>query len=458
MEALFVLVRDSCGDCEYSELVLVMLLRLSRLESERPWFTSEMVAHWRDTEDLQRMIRRSDKKKPYRIKTISLLVDSGQLKKVIDLIDQWFMFDARIIKKIHSLNVYAARLCLSIGCPQFDPDSSGEFADWLIENFDHQDPQIFVGFVTNHKMDGQDIAKIINHVPETLRYLYDYELNTNSKTIVEMAILHGMAQKLHPNCFSIPELSDSAIKAQVKYPPDDFPMDPAWLADDNSGPKSDAELKDYGPIFHADYLFYYSKRWDADPPVDPNNIEELQEIYDDDPRRLVAAALCDTYRPQTIPLKTVEWFIAHFGANNLYLFAHAFINCDSLEGGRLLLEYAPSLLLYVKDWSLTDAAFTDLVIEYGAGHKMLPQPGKGDAYNQAVKTNEYLLTEGSVQLYESDLILILDSNFPMTPHKLALAFRDDRGWPQLAKYLESKTNEYRQEYEACCELLYPSTP
>jgi hypothetical protein len=450
MEEQIQLVR-SHGSCEDPELTLVLLLRLSYLRGPRPWFTPEISAHWVATENFRDVIHVDDEEKHYMIRALGLLVDRGYLKAVVDLVDRHFILDAPTIKKIHLRDTYAAKLCISNENTRFDRDSIDELTDWVIENFDHRDPQIFIGLLFAPGGDNQSIAKILNHVPEVLKYLKPSELFTDSKQVVELAIFHGMAHKVYPECFMLEGLSASAIAFKPKYPPDDFPMDPAWLVKFHP---ENMRLEDYSPTFQADYRFYTRMLWETNQLVDSANIVELQKIFNDDRRLLVVAALCETYQPSTIPLETVKWFIASFDAGDLYLFAYLFTNCDSLEGSALLLKHAPLLLEYIKDWSLADVALTDLLIEYGAGHKLLPYSGKGDNYKQAVRMDDYLLTQGSFRASDEYLRLLLESSHFVTPHRLALYFRNKQDWPQLAEYLQSKTAEYRQEYEACCELLF----
>jgi hypothetical protein len=442
--------------CEDPELTLVLLLWLGHLRGWISWFTPTMSAHWKAIRNLNcpTELRQSV---PYSTRALHLLLDNHQIREATNLIiDCNFTLDASVLDRIYSMSPYAAKLCLSAPHIVLDKDSIGELTDWVIAHFDYRDSWLFVRFFEQDNKDYQSLEKIITHAPEALKYLSDNLTHIKSKRIVEMFIFYGAHQKLHPYSFNLEGLPESVSNFRPKYDADKLPVEASWLADQSRYELNHETLEAHSLAFREDFWFYCNGlgRYPDYPLAISNDIPKMQKIYDNDSKQLVLAAIHRGNGQWTITQDSAQWFVSHYDASNLYLFACLFQRCEALEGAASILRHAPLLLKHISRWSLERSDLTELLEEYGACHKIKPRPGKGDAYNHVVKVHDYITDRLTANFSDNDRELLLESRYPIPPYLLAYQLYRREYWPQLEGYLQEQTVEYREEYEACREMLF----
>jgi hypothetical protein len=453
MEEEYQAVRDFLNENKDPVLTLTMHLRLAWVRCPRHWFTLEMRQHMESIAHLNEWLPQ-EKRDLHAQRAINLLLANGQLKETIDCIANLrFSFDAAILGTMQLMNPYAVQLCFSSRTVYFDPELIGELADWLIGNFSHQDPRLFVGFFTERDGDPMVLAKIINHVPEVLQHLGDGRLATTSRLVVEAVLCHGMGHKL---CLT-PLASDKELLSLIVESKLKDAVTKNRLVDylpDAMG--TDLEACDHTLQEHWSFFEITKKALGGTEREKLENVDSLQSLYETDPRCVIGAVIFrSSSKTWCASREVAEWFVSHFNNEHRILFSKVFLACSDVESARYVLEHAPLLLTCIKNWQICYRnRLLPLLAEYGACHKIIPEPGNQEDYNQALKVNDYISDELKGTPSNESNILILETRYPLPPHTLAWILGNKFKGELLESYLNAQPETYRQDFKACCDLLY----
>jgi hypothetical protein len=444
-------------DKEAPHLALALHLKFAGLRSGKYWFSKELGNSWSLLfENNHYRIYKRDAFTYHSLKALNMLLDDGQLPAVFELITDScaFSFDSAILERLHALHPCAVKISLASPSIKLEGKFIGELADWVIGHFTHEDPAIFVRFLTQREKDPDTILKVVNHVPEVLGCLDDGSVKTDSELIVRVFLLHGMACKLHRSSFEKAGLTKEGLRWITPKPKSALPKDPVrWVIKKKQIPEQLRET--LGPDFLTDYDFYStsSRKFHSTTVETLTNIKRLQRLYKNDPRKVIAAVVF-SFVEWEVSLTSAKWYVSKFNASHLTLFERIFRFSESAMVADCILQHAPNLLFYTEDWSVTNPHLVDVLIARGMGYKLLPEPGMGEDYAKEVKVQDYIqMQRRKNYLLEETLELILDYRYPITPRELAYIFYQNQDWSGTDDYLLTQTPEYQKEYEACREFL-----